>query len=289
MFPRVLGRTRRAKAFPAHAGMFPRKSDSCRTTECLPRARGDVSTRGRLSTMNRQPSPRTRGCFFGSRLLLRSAQAFPAHAGMFPTPPVQTPDGVCLPRARGDVSHPDYADNPQLQPSPRTRGCFLNQSYCPNRGSAFPAHAGMFLAPRRVPWKVDSLPRARGDVSLPARKQNAAAQPSPRTRGCFSGLYALIFGSKAFPAHAGMFLVCVFVLIPHARLPRARGDVSAVISLIWKRIGPSPRTRGCFNVCLFVRCPSPAFPAHAGMFLAESSLFTRDGSLPRARGDVSAQ
>ena len=204
---------------------------------------------------------------------------------MFPTRITPTTRSFSLPRARGDVSSTKAIAPIGGAPSPRTRGCFSPLGAFLGKSIAFPAHAGMFLSRRASRTPPRSLPRARGDVSDLREAIERGAMPSPRTRGCFSGLYALIFGSKAFPAHAGMFLVCVFVLIPHARLPRARGDVSTFAYLFDVHRRPSPRTRGCFSRSPRCSRATEAFPAHAGMFPRNRSLPTSHVGLPRARGD----
>ena len=90
---------------------------------------------------------------------------------------------------------------------------------------------------------------------------------SPRMRGCFPG-YANQHPTRvAFPAYAGMFLVCGLVKVVLTCFPRVCGDVSKEIYAQGTADELSPRMRGCFRnhrlFLAFVR----AFPAYAGMFL----------------------
>ena len=70
------------------------------------------------------PSPRTRGCFRHVPRNASGIEAFPAHAGMFPLKRPKTLVKPRLPRARGDVSEHHGGVKMDMQPSPRTRGCF---------------------------------------------------------------------------------------------------------------------------------------------------------------------
>ena len=70
--------------FPAHAGVFLHQDHVNINLKGLPRARGGVSCAVRLNDPYFQSSPRTRGCFFQSRIAHLFFLVFPAHAGVFP-------------------------------------------------------------------------------------------------------------------------------------------------------------------------------------------------------------
>ena len=91
-------------AFPVHAGMFLSRFSTRASPRGLPRARGDVSIQSQYGNAQKEPSPRTRGCFLRLTFERYPYSAFPAHAGMFP--PCRCGRGPLagLPRARGDVS-----------------------------------------------------------------------------------------------------------------------------------------------------------------------------------------
>ena len=153
--------------------------------------------------------------------------------------------------------------------------------------AAFPAHAGMFLPKCRARSAGPCLPRARGDVSIGESRPRLESAPSPRTRGCFRTRWKACGRISAFPAHAGMFRLRTSLTTRDSGLPRARGDVSFCQLSQTKRLGPSPRTRGCFHPRAAADWPGRAFPAHAGMFPRGLRVSYQPFSLPRARGDVS--
>jgi hypothetical protein len=111
--------------------------------------------------------------------------------------------------------------------SPRTRGCFSSRVNVPSSSGVFPAHAGVFLAvcPFKE-WK-NSLPRARGGVSIQWVQGKLQVKSSPRTRGCFQITMYTGIDSKVFPAHAGVFLYLHYQENGGDGLPRARGGVSS--------------------------------------------------------------
>ena len=91
------------QVFPAHAGMFL-KSDAYQAVAIrFPRARGDVPEGESLWLSIIKFSPRTRGCSSGKTGMKTVPSVFPAHAGMFLTPPPLLRWWKGFPRARGDV------------------------------------------------------------------------------------------------------------------------------------------------------------------------------------------
>ena len=90
------------RGFPAHAGMDPSPSPSCRPKKWLPRTRGDgphveTSSIGALTA-----SPHTRGWTPSRSLTTSLASGFPAHAGMDPRGRSRARGPRRLPRTRGD-------------------------------------------------------------------------------------------------------------------------------------------------------------------------------------------
>ena len=208
--------------------MFPWMMIFSSSAFSLPRARGDVSAYADAARQSAQPSPRTRGCFFGEHEIGSGCNAFPAHAGMFLAQRIRASHRQGLPRARGDVSEIPILERGAHGPSPRTRGCFRFKRWVTSEVLAFPAHAGMFLSPTASGSMSWGLPRARGDVSSATIREALWDWPSPRTRGCFRGLCIGERPGRAFPAHAGMFLRLTRMTCVRKCLPRARGDVSEV-------------------------------------------------------------
>ena len=104
-FLRSLWRKDSRPVFPAHAGVFPRRTTPPPPPPCLPRACGGVSPVGCAAPMQRKSSPRMRGCF---RFRIRMALI-----------------GLGLPRACGGVSQVGDVWQVNDESSPRMRGCFF--------------------------------------------------------------------------------------------------------------------------------------------------------------------
>ena len=94
---------------------------------------------------------------------------------------------------------------------------------------------------------------------------------APRTRGCTDRSVGSndVRQVTPCPAHAGMYRIPCALVMYWYPLPRARGDVPALL--------------GTHN---FERSPCPA---HAGMYRLLHASSRRRRALPRARGDVPAQ
>ena len=153
--------------FPAHAGMFRVCYSAMEFKPCFPRARGDVPSRYRPSTIMRV--------------------VFPAHAGMFPRAPIMEILDRSFPRARGDVPNPAASNVSLKRFSPRTRGCSAGVCFAGQEAGVFPAHAGMFLGGQRGNGQLGGFPRARGDVPKFFARVVFVHVFSPRTRGCSVG------------------------------------------------------------------------------------------------------
>ena len=131
--------------FPTPVGVFHSSSQGRLLKNCLPHARGGVSSGSRPSPLRVRSSPRPWGCFLltsqGKRL------------------------GISLPHARGGVSivRP-YATTGQRS-SPRPWGCFYTYATLKLEVDVFPTPVGVFPHYNRLPIRFASLPHARGGVS----------------------------------------------------------------------------------------------------------------------------
>ena len=126
---------------------------------------------------------------------------------------------------------------------------------------------GVFLKSNFFLWSPDSLPHARGGVSIFTYKSRSTITSSPRTWGCFrSG-------------------TCQWV--SQLCLPHARGGVSETNGLLIRGKGSSPRTWGCFLWIARPRQRAEVFPTHVGVFLPEAAGVASRRGLPHARGGVS--
>ena len=78
---------------------------------------------------------------------------------------------LCLPHARGGVSDNMPTKRVGILSSPRPWGCF--QDYCSTLGvqKVFPTPVGVFLMRARAAADDESLPHARGGVSISASRE----------------------------------------------------------------------------------------------------------------------
>ena len=172
-------------AFPAYAGMFPPPPISSILFPGFPRVCGDVSHEHTLTNPQAMLSPRMRGCFFLPIIPNQAVWAFPAYAGMFPSPETGTLPPRGFPRVCGDVSVSLFLKSVFQTLSPRMRGCFPHFLKSFLTALAFPAYAGMFPAITRSTGGLSCFPRVCGDVSETIISINITHVLSPRMRGCF--------------------------------------------------------------------------------------------------------
>ena len=170
--------------FPAHAGMFPKRTVICLRCRSFPRARGDVPPGYDPRPRCHAFSPRTRGCSAPGRCWYLAVTVFPAHAGMFLKSYGTSGGRRSFPRARGDVPASRVCQISMGSFSPRTRGCSVLFRHPESSLPVFPAHAGMFLAEKLRHADIQGFPRARGDVPFLIEAQAYVTEFSPRTRGC---------------------------------------------------------------------------------------------------------
>ena len=172
-------------AFPAYAGMFPRREIVVTLTTSFPRVCGDVSKEIYAQGTADELSPRMRGCFLVPVTPRYLRGAFPAYAGMFLRKFHLRVLQSGFPRVCGDVSHDNRGKQVKRTLSPRMRGCFRSRrSDLPAR-SAFPAYAGMFPLVQLRCEEVSGFPRVCGDVSCRINNWRRSTKLSPRMRGCF--------------------------------------------------------------------------------------------------------
>ena len=152
----------------------------------------------------------------------------------------------------------------------------------------FPTHVGVFPSSQRSSGLGNSLPHARGGVSLRRCNRRRSAASSPRTWGCFLCGSAEFEGAGVFPTHVGVFPPRTCQVLVMWCLPHARGGVSAAAVDVGDVVTSSPRTWGCFcNPPLQTR-HFRVFPTHVGVFLSSSGTGMAWACLPHARGGVSA-
>ena len=171
--------------------------------------------------------------------------------------------------------------------SPRTWGCFFCGPAHSSAGGVFPTHVGVFLKHVWTKAPDQSLPHARGGVSMGAHGDGGQVWSSPRTWGCFSQKACISISASVFPTHVGVFPECARILTLGRCLPHARGGVSFTPMERSFCVESSPRTWGCFYFGVAQRRRRVVFPTHVGVFLRRLIAVMISGSLPHARGGVS--
>ena len=172
----------------------------------------------------------------------------------------------------------------------------------------FPTPVGVFPWQAGVLGRSLRLPHARGGVSAPDFPVKKSLSSSPRPWGCFP--YDLLaaegFGSSprpwgcflphllrhephgVFPTPVGVFPKPHSVRVFRVRLPHARGGVSDASRARAPHTPSSPRPWGCFQKRKQKTVGGPVFPTPVGVFPNSPSASAPFGSLPHARGGVSA-
>ena len=151
-----------------------------------------------------------------------------------------------LPHARGGVSTGIGQQVVAGQSSPRTWGCFCEGKRFWPFCRVFPTHVGVF--PRRslrIP-ALNSLPHARGGVSMLCYCNGSMSESSPRTWGCFWRAGDAYGAAGVFPTHVGVFPMRTSFNTTVLSLPHARGGVSRFATSAGPWRESSPRTWGCF-------------------------------------------
>ena len=231
-------------------GVFPSDDKGTEVEQSLPHARGGVSDPASGMLDRAWSSPRPWGCFPRFGTMARPDMVFPTPVGVFRLLTGGWYEQKSLPHARGGVS-PDmlHADRGFLS-SPRPWGCFSRGRTDGFYLGVFPTPVGVFLTLPLVFMAQQSLPHARGGVSLLLQRAGRGAGSSPRPWGCFRAERGWHYDHPVFPTPVGVFLHLQNVQMHQKGLPHARGGVSQDHLVPLPRQASSPRPWGCF---LFLR------------------------------------
>ncbi len=175
-----------------------------------------------------------------------------------------------------------------IQSSPRTWGCFQRRNHHPDDRAVFPTHVGVFLPVSLHRRAKESLPHARGGVSIKGVCKTDPHRSSPRTWGCFRRAVIMSHYLYVFPTHVGVFLPPSRPGAMRCCLPHARGGVSEEVTCALIGTESSPRTWGCFSLTGCLLFLDRVFPTHVGVFLDFSTACRVRICLPHARGGVSS-
>ncbi len=208
-----------------------------------------------------------RGCSHGGACLHFNNEVFPAGAGVFPLEAAEAAIVKCVPRRCGGVPTWGGRKASTAQCSPQVRGCSLCVLRpCPQH-PVFPAGAGVFLAAELNLSSRTGVPRRCGGVPSFEGVLGAGRRCSPQVRGCSLSPFSASRSPQVFPAGAGVFPSCVFVLTVQVRVPRRCGGVPSASHDSESSNLCSPQVRGCSRLPDLHRRADIVFPAGAGVFL----------------------
>ena len=161
--PPALGRDRRPRGCPAHAGMDPYQVYQRGVGRRLPRSRGDGPSAAAAGYRSRLAAPLTRGWTRQWNFDRPRDGGCPAHAGMDRQLPRRRFGVAGLPRSRGDGPSSQCGTTHPRRAAPLTRGWTPRRAGRASPLAGCPAHAGMDRAAGSVRGDARGLPRSRGD------------------------------------------------------------------------------------------------------------------------------
>ncbi len=174
---------------------------------------------------------------------------------------------MCLPHARGGVSHHKQVLAAVQASSPRPWGCFYSGMGAVIIELVFPTPVGVFPFLSHAQAAALCLPHARGGVSGAVPILLTQIRSSPRPWGCF----------RSTSGYTGAI----------KRLPHARGGVSASGRGLRAVVLSSPRPWGCFLRRSRLAALMRVFPTPVGVFPSNTLSRRPLNGLPHARGGVS--
>ena len=229
---------------PAHAGKTGQGARPPGPRRAHPRSRGENLARTHWGESSPGSSPLTRG---------KPSGAVP--------PPERT---RAHPRSRGENIVRIGLAGGVRGSSPLTRGkpCVPGDS---GQGHGLiPAHAGKTSPSRTATFRLRAHPRSRGENTANRGEKVAGAGSSPLTRGKHLFIGAALAKGGLIPAHAGKThnnLPPFYAVGAH---PRSRGENSANCTIVRRKSGSSPLTRGKRRGIDALRRSARLIPAHAG-------------------------
>ena len=242
-----------------------------------------------MAASHYRSSPRPWGCFRAITALAGGVAVFPTPVGVFLAHAAQAAPQWSLPHARGGVSFLQEVTLTVPLSSPRPWGCFYPKRCLPCLAPVFPTPVGVFPDPACTILPHNSLPHARGGVSISPRSQRRDDQSSPRPWGCFSLNFPKKRVAQVFPTPVGVFPFRLTRLSWRVGLPHARGGVSWKASLSSVPVWSSPRPWGCFYHYFSCLAKNGVFPTPVGVFPVALARASLSRGLPHARGGVSKE
>ena len=159
-----------------------------------------------------------------------------------------------------------FVKNKQRVSSPHTRRYFLSGLLGGGSTELFSAHAEVFPCGGRCRFRLLSLLRIRGGISVMDEQLRGVIYSSPHTRRYFHRHRRETARAQLFSAHAEVFpRPCSATLRPWSLL-RTRGGISMSCQLTNVVITSSPHTRRYFPVYYGHPVDNFLFSAHAEVF-----------------------
>ena len=192
--------------FPTPVGVVLRKNTLTACVDCLPHARGGVSSNRLVSYLDSHSSPRPWGCFQDFDFFPAPRNLFPTLVGVVPTATGTSCLYERLPHARGGGF--------QLSPPPQVHH------------QVFPTHVGVLLKDEAAFMAEYRLPHARGGVSSLKDGIGKVEESSPRPWGGFLLICDQTAEDYVFPTLVGVFPHSKIIFFHFFCLPHARGGGS---------------------------------------------------------------
>ena len=270
---------------PAHAGKTRPKPLTRTSSPAHPRSRGENGTLAVQDLCATGSSPLTQG------KLVRFAPGkvhqglIPAHAGKTSSFSWLLRRSAAHPRSRGENSRVVMMVPFRGGSSPLTRGKLRHLLLPPMVPGLIPAHAGKTDSCRPSCRIHRAQPRSRGENILTRKCASIWRGSSPLTRGKPSCGHVFVLARGLIPAHAGKTCPGGRAWARPGAHPRSRGENFSATSIIRKRRGSSPLTRGKLLPSLIATLDGGLIPAHAGKTRAGRSEAKESEAHPRSRGE----
>ena len=269
---------------PACAGIAPSRGTPRRSSQRLPRMRGDrPCDLGAEGEQARAP-PHARGSPHGTCALHRSPSGSPACAGIAPRVPEAAPERSRLPRMRGDRPL-EISDRVAVTSAPpHARGSPLVRLRVDAGDLGSPACAGIAPQPSGGQRDREGLPRMRGDRPQRPTVGETSIPAPPHARGSPAHRCALIEPVPGSPACAGIAPSPEYRVASVSGSPACAGIAPAGPRARVARVG-SP---ACAGIAPWTEpgysAPSGS-PACAGIAPRPCGTSRAATGLPRMRGD----
>ena len=191
------------------------------------------------------------------------------------------------PRSRGENISIVLSMSSRMGSSPLARGKRFGHLVEVLDAGLIPARAGKTRRFVTSVGEVEAHPRSRGENHSPPLSPPPWLGSSPLTRGKPQRSSPISGTSGLIPAHAGKTVGPRQAGTPTRAHPRSRGENSAPCTIVRRKSGSSPLTRGKQQPTSWSPERPGLIPAHAGKTTASFSDCSPTRAHPRSRGENS--